>query len=196
MQQPHTPTGAPDRAYGYGLVIEDGGDHGRIVGHSGGYPGFGSHLRWHAETGIGIVAMENATYAGTVTAATLALTAILDAVHTPDDLPELWPETLAAREQVESLLRHWDPRIAAILFAGNVDLDDGLERRRSSVEELAAAAGIAGVPVRPIADVAPRSTSPAHLIWSSPGRTGLLRCEISLTPQRFPRVQMLKISHA
>lgn len=196
MQLPHTPAGTPDHAYGYGLVVSDGGDHGRIISHSGGYPGFGAHLRWHAETGIGIVAMENATYAGTATAVTECLTAILDAARRPDPLPELWPETLAAREQVESLLRHWDPVVAAALLAENVDLDDDLDRRRVGALELAAQTGVADAPIIRWQESSPRSSSPAHLIWSSPGTKGLLRCEISLTPQRIPLVQVLKISHA
>lgn len=153
-------------------------------------------MRWHAETGIGIVVMENATCAGSVVAATQALAAVLDAVRRPDPLPALWPETLAAREQVETLLRQWEPAVAAALFAENIDLDDDLDRRRAVMAELDGAAGLADAPVIRWEESSPRSTSPSHLIWSSPGTTGMLRCEISLKPQRIPLVQTLKVSHA
>jgi hypothetical protein len=36
---------------------------GRVVGHGGGYPGFGSHMRWHPASGLGVVALANARYA-------------------------------------------------------------------------------------------------------------------------------------
>ena len=50
--------------YGFGLFVEEDRVHGRIIHHSGGYPGFGSHMRWHPETGIGVIVLANSTYAG------------------------------------------------------------------------------------------------------------------------------------
>ncbi|MFZ0160107.1 MAG: serine hydrolase domain-containing protein, partial [Kineosporiaceae bacterium] len=49
--------------YGFGLVIEQDPRLGRLVSHSGGYPGFGSHMRWHPASGLGVVVLGNATYA-------------------------------------------------------------------------------------------------------------------------------------
>lgn len=187
-----TPT---DRGgYGYGLVVEDSARHGRILAHSGGYPGFGAHLRWHDETGIGILALENATYSGPYRPATEALALILDHTATPAVLPELWPATLAAREAVESLLRQWDPALVADLLADNVALDEPLQRRRETIERLAAAAGIAEVATVPLLQASPRSDSPAHLAWTSPGSRGSLRCEIRLTPTAVPLVQTLAVT--
>ncbi len=45
------------KGYGYGLVVEQHARFGNIVSHSGGYPGFSSHMRWNPETGFGVVAM-------------------------------------------------------------------------------------------------------------------------------------------
>src|SRR6266566_3953235 len=42
---------------------------GRITSHSGGYPGFGSNMRWHPETGIGVIVLANSTYAAASTLA-------------------------------------------------------------------------------------------------------------------------------
>ncbi|WP_353648800.1 serine hydrolase domain-containing protein [Nakamurella sp. A5-74] len=192
MQQPHTATGAAGRDYALGLVTEDG-RHGRIVSHSGGYPGFGSHMRWHAATGIGIVGLENARYSGAVTAVTTLLDAVLDALVVPDAVPTLWPETIAARLSLESLLRQWDPVVADALFSDNVDLDEPLPRRVAEIGRLADAVGLAGSAPVTLEHASPRSTSPANLSWTSPGRTGLLRCAISLTPQSPPRVQTLSV---
>ena len=49
--------------YGFGLFVEFDERFGAIVSHSGGYPGFSAHMRWHAASGLGVVAFENATYA-------------------------------------------------------------------------------------------------------------------------------------
>ena len=74
MQLPQVLTGGTSRppsrdaapalsAYGFGLFVEEHPGLGRIVSHSGGYPGFGSNMRWHPATGIGIIALGNSTYA-------------------------------------------------------------------------------------------------------------------------------------
>ena len=61
------PTGSyPDAStlsYGFGLFVEEGPVFGTMVQHSGGYPGFGSQMRWHPATGTGAVVLGNGTYA-------------------------------------------------------------------------------------------------------------------------------------
>jgi CubicO group peptidase (beta-lactamase class C family) len=49
--------------YGFGLFADEDPTLGRVVGHSGGYPGFGSNMRWHLATGTGVIALGNGTYA-------------------------------------------------------------------------------------------------------------------------------------
>lgn len=193
LWEPRTSTGSPGSQYAYGLVTEDG-PRGRIVSHSGGYPGFGAHLRWHAETGIGIVGLENARYSGPSVPVTKLLDELLDALVIPEEVPTLWPETIEARDGVESLLRQWDPAIAAELFSDNVNLDEPMSRRIDELQRHAAAVELRSVPPVPLEQASPRSTSPANLTWTSPGTTGLLRCAISLTPQNPPRVQTLTVA--
>src|SRR6202023_1770989 len=65
-------------AYGVGLFVEEYPAFGRIVSHSGGYPGFGSNMRWHPASGTGVIALGNSTYAGMMTLATRLLTAVLE----------------------------------------------------------------------------------------------------------------------
>ncbi|WP_298207592.1 serine hydrolase domain-containing protein [Ferrimicrobium sp.] len=63
MSQPRL-TG-PDlvaQGYGYGLMIAHHRLLGRVVGHSGGLPGFGSRMEWLPEYGVGLVALANRTY--------------------------------------------------------------------------------------------------------------------------------------
>ena len=49
-------------AYGYGLDVIEDLVAGRIVCHSGGYPGFGSHMRWQMASGLGVVVLGNHRY--------------------------------------------------------------------------------------------------------------------------------------
>ena len=75
MQLPQAVTGwrAPDRLpggppappayYGFGLFVDEDPALGRVVSHSGGYPGFGSNMRWHPATGLAVIALGNGTYA-------------------------------------------------------------------------------------------------------------------------------------
>ena len=56
----------PDAAtmnYGFGLFVEEGPVFGTMVQHSGGYPGFGSQMRWHPATRTGVIVLGNGTYA-------------------------------------------------------------------------------------------------------------------------------------
>ena len=66
LQQPHRPYAAQlawttvdappvlhASGYAFGLIVDSSPRFGTIVGHSGGYPGFGSHMRWHAASGLG-----------------------------------------------------------------------------------------------------------------------------------------------
>ncbi len=188
MQTPHTPIGAR-LDYGLGLRVEQDARHGRIVSHSGGYPGYGANMRWHPESGVGLLVFENARYSGAVRPASAGLTAVLDSIAVPERL-DLWPETRAAREVVERLLRDWQADAALAIFADNVELDEPLERRRSHVADLTAAVGL-DEPPRPLEATAAWSDGPAHLVWTVRGRRGTLRCEIRMTPELRPRVQTL-----
>lgn len=49
-------------AYGMGLRCQYDTRFGHLAGHSGGYPGFGSLMRWHGSSRCGIVLFGNTTY--------------------------------------------------------------------------------------------------------------------------------------
>jgi CubicO group peptidase (beta-lactamase class C family) len=173
-------------AYGFGLVVEQDPVRGEIVSHSGGYPGFSAHMRWHPVTGLGVVAFENATYAGVSQPATVALGLLLDDVGRRPGW-EPWPETLAAQAAVMALLRSWDDALAERLFSDNVALDEPYDRRRAAITAMLARAGALGE----IDDE--RGEAPSDRSWRVRGEHADLRCEIALTPLQPPRVQTLEI---
>src|SRR6202167_4811245 len=68
---------APPAYYGFGLFADEDPALGRIVSHSGGYPGFGTNMRWHPATGVGVIALANGTYAPMTGLTALVLDALL-----------------------------------------------------------------------------------------------------------------------
>lgn len=195
LQTAHTPlprSASDTHAYGMGLRVDENSRHGTIVAHSGGYPGFGSHMRWHLASGVGVLAFENGRYSGPHEPVSSALQLILDETVIPTTEPTLWPETAAARDGVERLVRTWDQNLAEHVFADNVDLDEPLGRRAARIATLAGEVDPGPEPL-PLIDSAPVSETPAHLAWTIPGRRGSLRCELSMTPTEPPRIQTVDI---
>jgi CubicO group peptidase (beta-lactamase class C family) len=222
MQLPQAVTGwrAPDRIpggppaapsyYGFGLFIDEDPALGRVVSHSGGYPGFGSNMRWHPATGIGVIALGNGTYAAMYALAELVLrelttrsatyhVALAPAVGsgTDDGGPtegELtgapWPETLAAANAVNGLLNDWDNAAAAALFSENVALDRPYRERRADLALLRSRIGSFTVDRNRPAE----SDTPAHRRWWLAGEHGTVAAAIQLNPQRPPRVQSLALA--
>jgi CubicO group peptidase (beta-lactamase class C family) len=182
--------------YGFGLVGETHPSWGEIVQHSGGYPGFGSHMRWHPATGLGVVVLGNSTYAPMAPLGARLLDSLLESVEAagpgrarrPAVTP--WPRTLAAQRTAEELLTRWDDQLAAGLFAMNVDLDEPVGRRAAAVARAVDWLG----PFEPDRSTAAVSDTPAHRRWWMRGRGGRLQLELRLTPQRPPRVQTLTVT--
>ena len=216
---PGNPAAGSQYGYGFGLFTEETSAWGRLVYHSGGYPGFGSHMRWHPETGLGVVVLANSTYAGASVLAARLMEGVLKAaaaedgpatggapagqqapggaravVRGPAPAPGgPWPETLSAQQAVTGLLAHWDNEVAEQLFADNVALDQPLGRRRERIGRMWERLG----PPCPSTQAAARPAefdSPAHCRWWLRGEHGETQVEILLTPENPPRVQSLTVT--
>jgi CubicO group peptidase (beta-lactamase class C family) len=213
-QLPGGPPAAP-AYYGFGLFADEDPALGRIVSHSGGYPGFGTNMRWHPATGVGVIALANGTYAPMSPLTALVLDALLprsSAYHVAlapaapgapgapgADTGAPWPATLAAAEAVNRLLLAWDDSTADALFTENVALDSPYPERRHAIEAIRerigdfTADGPAGTPgaagTRPA-----ESDTPAHRRWWLTGPGGTVAAQIQLNPERPPRVQSLALA--
>lgn len=196
--------GAHPTGYGFGLFVEHYPDHGPVISHSGGYPGFSAHMRWSPRTGLGIVAFENATSSRVSVPTSEAFDALL-AASGGQSKPVIWSATRSAQQQITRLIHTWSDVTAHQLFAVNVPFDDSWEHRRSAIA--AAIEEIGGleadspqndrVPSRPDDErTGPdeESAAPSHLAWRIPGRAEHLRVEIQLNPENPPRVQTLKVT--
>ncbi len=132
----------PPGSYGFGLFVTEHPVLGRIVSHSGGYPGFGSNMCWHPASRTGVIALGNSTYAAMSPLAARLLETVLRRREPPffgygvalspaESGP--WPETLAARETVDRLLRSWDDAAAQRLFSPNVAADAPFAERQHRI---------------------------------------------------------------
>ena len=212
MQLPQAVTGwrPPDRIpggppaapsyYGFGLFVDEDPEFGRMVSHSGGYPGFGSNMRWHPATGLGVIALGNGTYAAMYALAELVHKALLTpsaAYHVAlaparadgrADGP--WPETLTAADAVNRLLQDWDNAAADALFTENVALDRPYQERVGDLALIRTRIGAFTVDAARPAE----SDTPAHRRWWLAGERGTVAVTIQLNPQRPPRVQSLTLA--
>jgi CubicO group peptidase (beta-lactamase class C family) len=170
--------------YGFGLRTNYEGVV-TTVAHSGGLPGFGSHMCWLPDHGVGIVALGNVRNANMGEVATAAVQALVQGGHTRACAIRPAPALEAARKDVEQLLRGWDGELAERLFADNFFLDDSAEWRQAQMAELVARHGElrAGGPLVP--ENALRGS------WKLLGDRGSVTVFLTLTPTISPRVQEL-----
>ena len=176
--------------YGYGLFVWQDLRLGPMIGHGGGYPGYGSHMRWHPASGIGVVGFSNMRYGPVVLPVRDALRALVAGEPKRVRRPRPWPETLEARSTVERLMETWDDATAAELFAMNIALDEPVALRRAAIERLGETHGrLEPDPTQP-----PVSDTPSHLAWWLRGERGRVRIEILMTPERPTRLQKLAIT--
>jgi CubicO group peptidase (beta-lactamase class C family) len=180
--------------YGLGLFVEDDRRFGQFVSHSGGYPGFSSHMRWHLPTGLSVVVLENATYSGAMATAISLLDVALEGINFEVPKPKPWPVTYEYAAKAESWLRNIRNKNVlppVEIFAENVDLDIPFPERVENIERLIQEVG--GLKETTVI-LAESSDSPLHLLWNIAGNKGELACEIRLTPASPTQIQTFKVS--
>ena len=178
--------------YGLGLFVEFDPKYGQFVSHSGGYPGFSSHMRWHVPTGLSVVVLENATYSGAWATATGILDYALEKIGYEQPLEDKWPQTLELAKQADALVRNWSSTLANEVFEENVDMDIPYAERQTAIEALIAEVG-GLTAASALNEVKSASDSPLHFVWDLLGKNGSLRCEIRLNPITPIRIQTLNV---
>jgi CubicO group peptidase (beta-lactamase class C family) len=191
---PGGPPASPEY-YGFGLFVDEEPALGRVVSHSGGYPGFGSNMRWHPASGVGVIALGNGTYAPMSPLTSLVLDALVPAssayqVALAPAPTAPWPQTLAAQEKVNRLLTRWDDEEADALFTENVALDGPYHERRHTIGLIRERIG----EFAPDSNREAESDTPAHRRWWLTGERGTVQAQIQLSPEREPRVMSLALA--
>ncbi len=221
-QRPSFPADSGAGSYGFGLFVEDEPGHGRIVQHSGGYPGFGSHMRWQLASGTGVIVLANGTYAPAHPLGSRMLNALLRS------------RQRAASRQVAAGVAAREPSGPPAVVAGQLTVGGPVpappggpwpETLRGQREVMAlleswdetAAARLFSPNVaqdEPFAERRPKAElirqrigafredtgrpaefdSPAHCRWWLRGDRGVVQAEILLTPERQPRVQSVTLA--
>lgn len=202
MQRTHTSIPAPlptdDRdfaslGYGLGLFVSEDRRFGRMADHSGGLPGFSSHMRWHVESGVGTVAFGNSDGFRSETYAVAAHARVLEAVDTPSSTVRPWPEAVAAAERFDALLCAGESLGGAAEFAAeNLFADVPVEVRDDRVAELLRTVGL------PLAQPAfidriVGAADAGQLRWRIDCELGSLVCDIRMIGLRVPLVQSLTV---
>jgi hypothetical protein len=183
----------PEEAFGYGfgLFLTSRADIGQVVGHGGGYPGYGTMMIWHPSSGLGVVAAGNLRYAPIHQLADRQLVSLVKADDAPRRPLRLLPAVEAHRATVMALFDRWDDALADDAFAMNVDLDEPRAARQAAV---AKAIDQVGRPLRLDPGREERSTSTAHRRWWLRGERGWLEVSMLVSPEPAPRIQALRIT--
>ncbi|WP_065960725.1 serine hydrolase domain-containing protein [Curtobacterium sp. UCD-KPL2560] len=212
------PSSTRATAYGFGLFVEQDAESGELVSHSGGYPGFSAHVRWSTETGLGVVAFENATRAKVSAPAERALDLLLadarrraaasDTAAPPTGAPlgrvpgveRTRAAVRAAQVGVTEVLGTWQAAdadaaargdvLAAQLCAPNVPMDLPWEQRRRRVAEAVARVG-ADLHADAVHE---HAATPSSLRWWLPGTAGRLRVDVALAPPSDGLVQTFTVT--
>lgn len=177
--------------YGFGLFIEDHLRWGRIVTHSGGYPGFGSNMRWQPSSGLGVIVLANHRYGPSTVLARQLMESLLTArVVAPRPIRPV-ATLAAARVGIDWLIGTWDDAVAERLFAMNVELDEPIVRRRDHLARIRAVHG----DLHPDPEMPERSDTPLHATWwLADAKGGRVRVEIRLDPEWPSLVQTFSVT--
>ena len=173
--------------YGFGLGVRQTCEFGRLVGHGGAFPGFGSNMQWSPETGVGVFLMANLTYAPT----SGIVRELLDILHRNGGMKERHavpaPALVDAASAVFNLIDDWDDRAARNIAADNLYQDRSLELRRDDI-----------VPLREGLGRCEQGDLEADNALRGDFRMtcekGWLDVRLTLAPTQPPKVQYLKVT--
>jgi CubicO group peptidase (beta-lactamase class C family) len=174
------------RAYGYGVAASQDCQLGYTVAHGGGLPGYGSHMIWLPEVGIGVIAMANLTYAP----ASVLTRDILEILHAAAALTPraVQPSTavLQARDRILALLNRWDDNEVQAVAADNLFLDRSADRRKADLERIRQDVGRCTATSR----LEPENWLRA--LFRAECERGWVNVGFTLAPTTPPRIQLLQ----
>ncbi len=170
-------------AYGYGLRQSTDCDGRRMVGHSGGLPGFGSNWNILQDYGVGIMSFANQTYAY----ASYLNLQILDTLVSVAQLKPhaIKPSAILKQRQAElvKLLPNWEKAEQSGIFADNFFLDYFTNTLKKEATE---AFNKAGRVIR-VHEIKPENNLRGSFIIE--GEKGNIEVNFTLTPENPALIQ-------
>lgn len=186
LATPDEPPRHQVRGYGYGLSTLHNGRY-LSVGHGGGLPGFGSHMRWVPAMGVGVVVLSNVTYARVHEACGDAVDMLIETAQLPPYRVPVSSRLEAAARDVMRLLGGWDDGLADSLFADNFFRDLPREDWRHRLDELREAHGRLELEGAIVPDGMLRGS------WRMRGEFGACQVSITLMPVAPFRILSMRI---
>jgi len=171
-----------------GLIVAVDKELGFTLSHSGGYPGFGSHVLLLPNPGIGLFALANRTYAG-VAAPVWDAALMLRKGGFLTDHPEVITDSLSvAYGAVKAVYEKGDVAAAGDLLAMNFLMDRDARGWAGDLARLKAQVGecIAAGPIRATSNLA------GEFLWTC--THGRITGSVSLAPTRQVRIQQIVLS--
>jgi CubicO group peptidase (beta-lactamase class C family) len=157
------------------------------VGHSGGLPGYGSQFRFAPEHGVGVVAFSNLRYGPVYAPTTKALNILIERAKLPMRTIMPSPVLLQRAAQVLELLKDWNETLAASMVADNFFLDRSRADWMAYASKEFAAIGT----IKSMSKI--KAENQLRGSFTISGQQGDLEIAFTLTPERNPKVQELKI---
>lgn len=127
--------------YGLGLRILDEPDLGTVVTHSGGFPGYGSNMRWLPGRRVGVVALANVTYAPMTELTARLLDEVRRQGLVPPEAVPVSAEVTDLAHRLVALIDEWDDDRARTLVTQSLVHDDSLDRRRADADRVTSVTG-------------------------------------------------------
>lgn len=183
--------------YGYGLVVEHDHRFGHVVGHAGGLPGFGSHMRWHVDSGIGVVAFANSDSSATGALTSMVLDEVLTTLDAPARRVRVWPETLSAARDVDRVVTSGTSFADLTTALGrNLMRNVPVPVRDARLSDLLRTLGGPADSTPPLEERLVCAPDPASLRWTVPTGGHTLICDIRMMGASIPFLQSLTVDRA
>jgi len=177
-------------AYAMGFNAATDCDLGLTLSHSGGYPGYGSHLLLLPDAGVGIFAFANRTYAGPTPPVWDAAVAMLRAGHLTARPAAVSPALTTAYAAVRTMFASGSVTAAGDVLAMNFLMDRDAQHWAADLVALKAQVGACDT----AAPIAPTGALGGEFTWSC--AHGRVQGELLLAPTPAPRIQSLSVMRA
>lgn len=175
-------------AYAMGWSVVEDCDLGRVVTHTGGYPGYGSVVMLLPEKGVGLFAFSSRTYGGASVPAWRAAQALEKAGALAERTLPISAGLTAAYDAAKAVWTAGD--IAAAPLGNNMLLDRDAARWKKQIADVKAEVGSCktDAPIKPISAMEGRFT------WTC--ETGRVSGRVQRSPKQTVEIQALEFAPA